>query len=323
MGPHSVCHNRCLDCRCTGFGCVPEINWLMFVWLALIGLFFGVFGWLRIVLAALSFAGISPKQQAKAAIADDAERKTIRITLFVTVLWLTAFAALGFIFWNRIPEWSKWLCASMVPSPLVSLAWFALRRRKSKIRRGQGQGDSPGRNPRRTGIRVLVALIGILVGWSVYAYGMFHTLQPTRAHFANVANCGVSPDIGRNTRPITLGDEGGTLCQVTPGKWTKSPYNNGPFSLGLAIAFLTVLFALAPFLRWATGSIWRFGVLGLLLWGIPMTLLGRQMNFVEGTLTPHWALRVVIYSELITAIGSVIAYPVLRRSLLRRSRGAV
>ena len=160
------------------------------------------------------------------------------------------------------------------------------------------------------------------VGWSVYSYGMFHTLHPTWAYFANVANCGVSPGTGLHIRPaITLGDEGGTLCQVAPGKWTKSPYNNGPFSLGLAIAFLSLLIALAPFLRWATGSPWRFGVLGLLLWGIPMTLLGLQMNFVEGTLTADWALHVMIYSVLIAAIGSAIGYPTLRRALLKRSRG--
>jgi hypothetical protein len=324
MGPRFVCHNRChgVGCRCarTFFDFVRKINRLMFIWLALIGLFLGFAGWLRIVLATLSFAGISPKKQGKAAVTDDAERKAIRIVLLVTAIWLAAFAALGLTLWNRIPAWSKWLCGAMMPSPLISLAWFVVWRRRSRIR--PGQSVSLSRNPPRTTIRVLVALTGVLAGWSVYSYGMFHTLHPTWVHFADVASCGMSPDVGLHSTPaITLGDEGGTLCQVAPGKWRKSPYNNDPFFLGLAIAFLTALIALAPFVRWATGSAWKFGVLGFLLWGIPMTLLGLQLNFVEGTLTPDWALHVVVYSELIAAIGSVLGYPMLRRSLLKRSRG--
>lgn len=236
------------------------------------------------------------------------------------MLWLAAFAALGLIFWNRIPVWSKWLCGAMVPSPLISLAFIAASRRRIRIRRAQGIPLA--RNRPHTTLRVLIAFAGIFAGWSIYSYGMFHTLRPTWAQFADIANCGVSADTRhQRTSPMTFGDPGGTLCQVAPGQWRKSPYSNDPFFLGLAVAFLTVLIALVPFLRWAIGSVWRFGVLGMLLWGIPMTLLGLQMNFVEGTLTPDWAIHVVVYSELIAAIGSAIGYPMLKGSTLKRSRG--
>lgn len=164
----------------------------------------------------------------------------------------------------------------MTLSPPVALVWFAIWRRRRRTRRAQGV--SLNRNPPRTTIRVLVAVIGVLVGWSLYSYGTFHTPLPTLKDFANVANCGIYPHIPTDSAPpTTLGQEDTTLCQVAPGKWTKSPYGNDPFFLGLGISFVTAMLALTPFLRWAIGSTWRFGVLSGVLWGIPMALLGLQL----------------------------------------------
>ena len=42
-------------------------------------------------------------------------------------------------------------------------------------------------------IRLPVLLAGLLLGWLVYAYGMFHTIFPTWSEISDVANCGDSP----------------------------------------------------------------------------------------------------------------------------------
>lgn len=292
----------------------------MFLWLALTGLLLGALAWSRIVLAALSVAGMSSKK-IKAGLTDDAERKATKIILVVTALWVAAFAVGGFIFWQRAPVWSKWFCSAMTLAPPIALVWFVIWRRRRKTRRTQGV--SLCRNPPRTTTRVMVAIIGVVVGWSLYSYGTFHTLLPTSRDFANVANCGTYPHTDTNSAPpITLGQEDATLCQVAPGKWRKSPYGNDPFFLGIGIAFVTTMLALTPFLRWAIGSAWRFGVLSGVLWGIPMVLLGLQLNFVEGTLSLGWALHVVFYAEGIAVIGGLLVYPMLGRWLLERKRGA-
>lgn len=292
----------------------------MFLWLALTGFLLGALVWSRVVLTALSVAGMSSKE-IKAGLTDDAERKATRIVLAVTTLWVAVFAVIGFLLWDGAPVWSKWFCSGMTLSPPIALAWFAIWRRRRRIRRTQGV--SRDRNPPRTTIRVLVATIGVLGGWSLYSYGTFHTVFPRSRDFANVANCGTYPHTDTNSAPaITLGQEDATLCQVAPGKWTESPYGNDPFFIGIGVAFITAMLALTPFLRWAIGSAWRFGVVSGVLWGIPMVLLGLQLNLVEGTLTLDWALHIVLYAEGIAVIGGLLAYPMLGRFLLERKRGA-
>lgn len=122
--------------------------------------------------------------------------------------------------------------------------------------------------------------------------------------------------------PNGAGKTTSTLCYIAPGEWIKRPYGNTPFFFAIAIAFGSVLVVLtrSVFFAWATRSPGRFVVLSVLLWVTPMTLLGLQENFVEGTLTPDWAVHVVIYPELIAAMGGVFVwFMVLRPLLFRRS----
>lgn len=172
-------------------------------------------------------------------------------------------------------------------------------------------------------VRVCVVLVGLLVGMGVYSYGMFHTLRPTGSDFSRVANCAQS-SASKTEEPL-VPDSDSILCQIAPGKWIKSPYGNAPFFFAIAIVFGSALVALtrSAFVTWACGSALRFVALSVLLWGTPMTLLGLQENFVEGTLTLDWAVHVVIYSELIAAAGGVFVWYVVIWPLVlqRRNRG--
>jgi hypothetical protein len=171
-------------------------------------------------------------------------------------------------------------------------------------------------------IRVLVVVLGILVGMGAYSYGMFHRLLPARANLADVMNCGIPPGASYQAYDAqTLGQSDVPLCQVTPGRWTKTPYGNGPLFLGLAIAFGSVLAAIhrTLFLKWAASSARGTVTLFLVLFGVPMMLLGLHLNFVEGTLTLDWAFHVVFYTLFIGAVGGLLMWYTLVRPLRARA----
>jgi membrane associated rhomboid family serine protease len=111
------------------------------------------------------------------------------------------------------------------------------------------------------------------------------------------------------------------LCQVAPGQWTKTPYGNGPFFLALAIAFGSTMVALhrSSFLKVAISSPARTVTLFLLIFGIPMLLLGLHLNFVEGTLTLDWAFHVAVYTLLIGAATGLLMWYFLVRPLRARA----
>ena len=170
-------------------------------------------------------------------------------------------------------------------------------------------------------IRVLAVVLGILVGLGVYSYGMFHTLLPAWSNIADVMNCGVPPgDQYQLYDTKALGQSALPLCQVAPGRWTRTPYGNGPLFLGLAIAFGSASIALhrSRFLKWATRSARGTVALVLVYFGLPMMALGLHLNFVEGTLTLDWAFHVAAYTLLIGAIAGVLTWYVLVRTLRAR-----
>jgi hypothetical protein len=170
---------------------------------------------------------------------------------------------------------------------------------------------------RQRTIRVLVLVLGILVGLGVYSYGMFHTLLPSWSNLANVGNCGVSPGAPYQLVDTRLGHNDSPLCQVAPGQWTKTPYRNGPFFLALAIAFGSTMVALhrSALLKLATSSAPGTVSLFLLIFGIPMVLLGLHLNFIEGTLTADWAAHVVVYGLVGGAVMGFIMWYILVRPL--------
>ena len=177
-----------------------------------------------------------------------------------------------------------------------------------------------------TAIRWIVAVLGLLIGLCVYTYGMFHTLIPTWPDITAVANCDNVPGIRTYdavSATSNIEEQDSTLCQVTPGKWKKSAYGSRPFFLALAIALVSVLVALhrSPVLLRATRSVWGCVTLCLILFGTPMTLLGLHLNYIEGTLTPDWALHVVLYAEAIGAlVGLPMWYAVVQPAQARRAR---
>jgi len=146
---------------------------------------------------------------------------------------------------------------------------------------------------------------------------MFHTLVPARSNILDVANCGVSK--GASFEAVDTTGSGATdlpLCQVEPGRWTITPYGDAPLFFALAIAFISAVIVLhrSPFLKWAISSARGTILLFLLMFGIPMMLLGIHLNFVEGTLTLDWAVHVVLYTLLISACFGVFAwYTMIRR----------
>ena len=175
---------------------------------------------------------------------------------------------------------------------------------------------------RQNMIRVLVVVLGIVVGWGVYSYGMFRTLLPTWSNITDVANCGVSPDTAYQAVDTRMpGSSDLSLCQVAPGRWTETPYGNGPFFLALAIAFSSTMLALhrSSFLKLAISSAAGTVTLLLLIFGIPMLLLGLQLNFVEGTLTLDWAFHVAVYTLLIGVATGLVTWYILVRPLRARA----
>lgn len=171
-------------------------------------------------------------------------------------------------------------------------------------------------------IRVLLVVIGILVALGVYSYDMFHTLLPTRSNFVDVANCGVPPGAAYQAVDIRLpGSRDLPLCQMASGEWTKTPYGDRPLYLALAIAFGCTMVALhrSSFMKRMTRSAARTVFLFLLLFGIPMLLLGLHLNYVEGTLTVNWGLHVAFYTLLITAGFGLFAWYAFVRGLRRQA----
>ena len=171
-------------------------------------------------------------------------------------------------------------------------------------------------------IRVLAVGLGFLVGLGIYSYGMFHTLLPTWSNIADVMNCGIShgaPYQAYDAR--TLGQSDLPLCEVAPGRWTRTPYGNGPFFLALAVVFGSAMVALhrSSLLRLATSSAPGTVTLFLLIFGIPMMLFGLHFNFVEGTLTVDWAFHVVVYALLGGAATGLLMWYILVRRLRARA----
>jgi hypothetical protein len=168
--------------------------------------------------------------------------------------------------------------------------------------------------------RGLVVVIGILVGLGVYSYGMFHTFLPSWSNIADVANCGVPPGAAYQAVDTKLPGAGGLpLCQVAPGEWVKTPYGDGPLFLALVIAFGCTMAAIhrSTFLKVATRSAKGTVFLFLLIFGIPMLLLGFHLNYVEGTLTLDWAIHVAMYSLLGAAAFGTFAWYTFVRGLRR------
>jgi hypothetical protein len=87
----------------------------------------------------------------------------------------------------------------------------------------------------------------------------------------------------------------------------------------LAIAFGCTMIALhrSSFLKRMTRSVTGTVLLFLLLFGIPILLLGLHLNYVEGTLTVDWALHVAFYTLLITAGFGLFAWYTFVRGLRR------
>jgi hypothetical protein len=171
---------------------------------------------------------------------------------------------------------------------------------------------------KRSGItRLLIVVLGMLLGLGFYSFGMFHTLLPAWSNIADVADCGVLKDAAYEAVDTTV--SGATdlpLCQVEPGRWKITPYRDAPVFFALAIVFLSSMIAIhsSPFLKWAVSSARGTIVLSLFVFGIPMMLLGLHLNFVEGTLTLDWAMHIVLYTLLISAgFGLLAWYAMIRR----------
>lgn len=150
-------------------------------------------------------------------------------------------------------------------------------------------------------MRVLLVILGLCIGLVVYSYGMFHKLEPTWADIEIVANCGVSPSAGEQAADrARIESDSAFLCQLAPSKWIKTPYGTSPLFLALGIALIAALAGIyrTSFLTRAMRTARGVVALFLVLFGIPMMLLGLQLNFIEGTLTLGGALRIAIYAAL-------------------------
>jgi hypothetical protein len=172
-------------------------------------------------------------------------------------------------------------------------------------------------------IRVLVFVVGLLVGVGVYSYGTFHSLVPTKAEIQAVANCGETggQEGGKSRENAAIRtDDGSSSCLDSSGTWRVVPSNDAPFFLGLSIAFVSALFSLhrTRWGKWASSS--RLGHLtfGFLLFGIPMSLLGLHLNLVEGTLTLNWGIHVVVYAVVIGTLTGLVVWYIVTAPLIRK-----
>jgi hypothetical protein len=160
-------------------------------------------------------------------------------------------------------------------------------------------------------------ITGIFIAGAVYSYSMFHSIIPTRVAISNVAMC------RENAAP---NDPDPFLCLDASGTWKPVPYNAVPIFAVIAILMVSVapLLARSGFKKWAVSSLKGHLTLWPLALGIPMTLLGLHLNFIEGTLTADWAAHVVMYSAIISTIAAVpiwyfVTKPVMARRKKKRS----
>jgi hypothetical protein len=173
-----------------------------------------------------------------------------------------------------------------------------------------------------SGIRVLIILLGLYVGFAVYSSAMFHKFTPTWSDIAIVANCGIPTNLqaggGEKTRPD---NSGAFFCKIAPGKWIRTPYGTGPICLAIGVILISALAALrrSSFLRWATRTFTGVITLLLLFFGVPMMLLGFQFEFITGTLTLNVALRTAILAALAGSIMGLFAWLILSQRLRKHS----
>jgi hypothetical protein len=154
---------------------------------------------------------------------------------------------------------------------------------------------------------------------------MFQTLHPSWSDLSAVAHCANPPGASfrsQGSADFGSGDGNSTLCQVAPGQWKKVPYGNGPLYMALVIAWGALLVALhrTSIVIRGMQSLPKFLLLAILIWGTPMALWGLHTNFIEGTLTPDWAVHVVIYVELIGGVAGVVAWYTVVRPLQGRRK---
>jgi hypothetical protein len=175
-----------------------------------------------------------------------------------------------------------------------------------------------------SGTRVLIIFLGLYVGFAVYSSAMFHKFTPTWSDIATVANCGIPTNVqdgvGDKTRPT---NGGAYFCRIAPGEWIRTPYGTGPICLAIGIILISALAAIrrSTFLRWATRSFAGVVTLFLLLFGVPMMLLGLQFDFITGTLTLDVALRTAILAALAGSIMGLFAWLILSQRLGKHSPG--
>lgn len=164
------------------------------------------------------------------------------------------------------------------------------------------------------GQRVLVLILGIVFAGFTYSAGTFHTLLPTRAAVESVASCQEAPN-------VTEADP--MLCHAASGEWKAVAYSGWPIFATIMILMGSALPLLrySGYLKWASSSLRGHLTMLPLLFGVPMTLLGLHLNFVEGTLTFDWAIRVVMYTlGLALLAGGGMWYTFTQSLIRRRSR---
>ena len=174
-------------------------------------------------------------------------------------------------------------------------------------------------------VRLLILVGGLAIGGGVYTYGTFHALFPTRAQIAAVASCG---DLKRGgTLPLDAVDtirvdEDAFYCLDSSGEWRVTRTSNLPFIFGLAIAFGSAVVAMwhTTYAKWLASSLLGHLVLGATMFGIPFTLLGLQLNFIEGTLTRSWALQGVLIGETAGLVSGAVFWFVITPGLNRKGQ---
>jgi uncharacterized membrane protein len=76
-------------------------------------------------------------------------------------------------------------------------------------------------------------------------------------------------------------------------------------------------------MKWAASSLKGHLTLWPIMFGIPLTLLGLHLNFIEGTLTFDWAAHVIGYCAIISLVAAIPFWYVFTQPLLRRRKRKV
>jgi hypothetical protein len=160
---------------------------------------------------------------------------------------------------------------------------------------------------------MILLIAGILIAAAFYSYSMFHLIIPTKAAISNVAMCdeNVSPD-----DPSTFS------CFDASGHWKPIPYNASPIIAAIAILMVSAfpLLAQSGVKTWSASpfkghvTFWSFA------FGIPMTLLGLHLNFIEGTLSADWAAHIIFYTALISILLTVPIWYLFTKPMMSRRR---